>query len=349
MKKSILTAILAGVMLLSGCSGVSEESYNSVVAENEKLKSENSKLESKSNSLQEENNTSNSDELKDEDYYKKIAINIVDCMSKNLTLEHKEDLNGINWQIQNDKSNGKVYSVVTCKATDNRKIAECICAVSNNITRSAFFLFQNNVEKIVYIFKNNESEISAIGLFIIDSTDVSIEISSVNINEVTSFKIITVDKSLNTDIKVILNDQSTSLPDTPSPIIESNGENNGSSTSQPSTSSNNTQSSPSQPTQPTVPSTTGEKNALKKAQLYLNTMAFSRNGLIEQLEYEGFSKSEAIYGADNVGANWNEQAAKKAKSYLDIMPFSRESLIEQLEYEGFTHDQAVYGAAQNGY
>lgn len=51
MKKSILTAILAGVMLLSGCSGVSEESYNSVVAENERLKSENNSLKSDNESL----------------------------------------------------------------------------------------------------------------------------------------------------------------------------------------------------------------------------------------------------------------------------------------------------------
>lgn len=55
MKKSILTAILAGVMLLSGCSGVSEESYNSVVAENTKLQSEKSSLESEKSKIEGEN------------------------------------------------------------------------------------------------------------------------------------------------------------------------------------------------------------------------------------------------------------------------------------------------------
>lgn len=44
MKKSVIAAVLAAVMLLSGCSGVSEESYNSVVAENSQLKEENSEL-----------------------------------------------------------------------------------------------------------------------------------------------------------------------------------------------------------------------------------------------------------------------------------------------------------------
>lgn len=89
--------------------------------------------------------------------------------------------------------------------------------------------------------------------------------------------------------------------------------------------------------------TTGMRNALKAAKNYLSVMPFSYEGLIEQLEYEGYSHSEAVYGADNCGADWYEQAVKAAKNYLDIMPFSRSGLIEQLEYEGYTHDQAVYG------
>lgn len=95
--------------------------------------------------------------------------------------------------------------------------------------------------------------------------------------------------------------------------------------------------------------TLGEKNALQEAKSYLSVMAFSYDGLIEQLEYEGYSKSESTYGADNCGANWNEQAAKTAQSYLDIMSFSRDGLIDQLEYEGFTSSQAKYGATAVGY
>ena len=95
--------------------------------------------------------------------------------------------------------------------------------------------------------------------------------------------------------------------------------------------------------------TMGERNALESARQYLNSMAFSYSGLIEQLEYEGYSNSEATYAADNCGADWYEQAARSAKEYLDAMPFSRQGLIEQLEYEGFTYEQAVYAAEQNGY
>lgn len=89
---------------------------------------------------------------------------------------------------------------------------------------------------------------------------------------------------------------------------------------------------------------TGKKNALRKANEYLDYMAFSYSGLIDQLKYEGFSESEAEYGADNCGADWNEQAEKKAKEYLDFMAFSYDGLVEQLEYEGFTHSQAIHGA-----
>lgn len=95
--------------------------------------------------------------------------------------------------------------------------------------------------------------------------------------------------------------------------------------------------------------TLGEKNALNKALSYLRYSAFSRESLIDQLEYEGFSNDEAVFAVDNCNANWNEQAAKKAKSYLDMTSFSRDRLIEQLEYEGFTHEEAVYGVEQNGY
>lgn len=95
--------------------------------------------------------------------------------------------------------------------------------------------------------------------------------------------------------------------------------------------------------------TTGEINALEKALSYLNYTSFSRSGLIDQLEYEGFSTEEATYGVDNCGADWNEQAAKKAQSYLDYSSFSRQGLIDQLVFEGFTQEQAEYGVSSVGY
>ncbi|MGV8907030.1 MAG: Ltp family lipoprotein [Acetobacterium sp.] len=95
--------------------------------------------------------------------------------------------------------------------------------------------------------------------------------------------------------------------------------------------------------------TMGQKNALGKAKEYLDYTAFSHNSLIEQLKYEGFSDEDAIYAADNCGADWNGQAAQKALEYLDYSSFSRSGLIDQLMYEGFTGDQAEYGATTVGY
>ena len=70
---------------------------------------------------------------------------------------------------------------------------------------------------------------------------------------------------------------------------------------------------------------------------------------MDQLEYEGYSHEEAVYGADHCGADWYEQAALKAEKYLELMSFSRSRLIDQLEYDGFTNAQAVHGAEANGY
>lgn len=95
--------------------------------------------------------------------------------------------------------------------------------------------------------------------------------------------------------------------------------------------------------------TMAQKNALSKAKDYLAYTAFSYTGLIEQLEYEGFSTEDSTYGADNCGADWNEQAAKMAQSYLDFSSFSRQGLIDQLIYEGFTAEQAEYGVSAVGY
>lgn len=87
----------------------------------------------------------------------------------------------------------------------------------------------------------------------------------------------------------------------------------------------------------------GNESAVAKAQSYLSHSAFSYEGLVDQLEYEGYSASEAEYGVANCGADWELQAVKKAQSYLKSSAFSYNGLIDQLEYEGFTDTQAEYG------
>lgn len=103
--------------------------------------------------------------------------------------------------------------------------------------------------------------------------------------------------------------------------------------------------------QPQAPVTVtlGMKNAVKKAKSYISFAGFSRQRLIEQLKYEGFSDAESVYGADNSGANWNTECAEKAQSYMSFASFSRQRLYEQLEYEGFLPSEIAYGLAAVGY
>lgn len=95
--------------------------------------------------------------------------------------------------------------------------------------------------------------------------------------------------------------------------------------------------------------TSNEVHALERAKEYLEIISFSRKGLIEQLEYDGFTEQEATYGVDNCEANWNEQAKKTAKMYVEMMQLPKENLIQQLKYEGFTNEQIEYAILAIGY
>lgn len=91
-----------------------------------------------------------------------------------------------------------------------------------------------------------------------------------------------------------------------------------------------------------------QQNAVQKAKQYLSFSAFSRSGLISQLEYDGFSTDDATYAVDNITVDWNQQAAKKAKQYLGFSSFSRSGLYDQLVYDGYTPAQAQYGVSATG-
>jgi hypothetical protein len=94
--------------------------------------------------------------------------------------------------------------------------------------------------------------------------------------------------------------------------------------------------------------TRSEENAIASAEDYLSFMAFSRSGLIAQLEFEGFTTAEATLAVDSIDVSWRDQAWKSAEDYLDFMPFSRSELIDQLIYEGFTPEQATWGVDKTG-
>ncbi|MGJ0119496.1 Ltp family lipoprotein [Williamsia sp. MIQD14] len=92
------------------------------------------------------------------------------------------------------------------------------------------------------------------------------------------------------------------------------------------------------------PVSSGVRNAASSASDYLSFSAFSRSGLIKQLEFEDFSTADATAGVDSLDVDWMEQAEKSAKNYLDLSSFSQQGLVEQLVFEGFTESQAQHGA-----
>ena len=98
--------------------------------------------------------------------------------------------------------------------------------------------------------------------------------------------------------------------------------------------------------------------AEQTAQSYLDSGGFSREGLIDQLVFEGFTRSQAEHGVkavyqsggestaqdsgESASTTGQEQAVETAQSYLDMGGFSRTGLIEQLGFEGFSKAEAKY-------
>ena len=84
-----------------------------------------------------------------------------------------------------------------------------------------------------------------------------------------------------------------------------------------------------------------QHNATRSARAYLRGSGFSREGLIEQLIHDGYSRDVAASAVDSLGIDYNEQAAKTAESYLRHTGFSREGLIGQLSHDGYPRDVAA--------
>ena len=90
------------------------------------------------------------------------------------------------------------------------------------------------------------------------------------------------------------------------------------------------------------------KQAEQKAEEYMSFTSFSKKGLKEQLEFEGFSQEAAEWAVETYNADWSSQACAKAREYLEFSSFSKEGLKDQLLYEGFTEEEAQY-AVDNEY
>lgn len=89
--------------------------------------------------------------------------------------------------------------------------------------------------------------------------------------------------------------------------------------------------------------TAEQKNAKAAAESYLDASAFSFKSLTKQLEFEGFSKSDAQKAIKALKPDWRAEAVEAAEDYLNVSSFSRSGLLKQLEFEGFSKAQAQHG------
>jgi hypothetical protein len=90
--------------------------------------------------------------------------------------------------------------------------------------------------------------------------------------------------------------------------------------------------------------TVAQENARESAESYLELSGFSKKGLVEQLEFEGYEKADIDAALATMTVDWKAEAVESAESYLDMTSFSRQGLIEQLEFEGYTSKQAKHAA-----
>ena len=98
----------------------------------------------------------------------------------------------------------------------------------------------------------------------------------------------------------------------------------------------------------TAAATENQQKALDKANEYVDTLPLSHDGLIKQLEYDGYTTDVATYAADNCSANWNKEAKEMAEQYMDSTTYTYKDMVQQLEAEGFTKKQAKFGAKAVG-
>jgi len=60
---------------------------------------------------------------------------------------------------------------------------------------------------------------------------------------------------------------------------------------------------------------------------------------VKLLKQNDFTEEQAVYGADNCGADWFKQAEKAAEEYGNGIFSDKEALKKFLQREGFTEEQ----------
>ena len=99
-------------------------------------------------------------------------------------------------------------------------------------------------------------------------------------------------------------------------------------------------------TQPAEELTREEQDALDYALALLETVAYSREGIISQMVHDGYEEAVAAAAADRTGTDWKAQAVRSAQECVLHLAVSRTGVAQMLEYERFTADETVYAMEQ---
>ena len=64
--------------------------------------------------------------------------------------------------------------------------------------------------------------------------------------------------------------------------------------------------------------------------------------IIKHIQLSENSPEQATYAADNINADWNDQAVKQAKTFLEHVDYTDDELKELLKNSGFTEEEINY-------
>ena len=83
--------------------------------------------------------------------------------------------------------------------------------------------------------------------------------------------------------------------------------------------------------------------AARRAQDLLTVEPWSRSGLIDRLQQDGFSNMDAVKAVDSLGADWTQQAARYAGDLIGKNFFiSFDEIEASLRLAGFGPEEIAY-------
>ena len=77
-----------------------------------------------------------------------------------------------------------------------------------------------------------------------------------------------------------------------------------------------------------------------RIEIYLDMLSFSRQGLIDQLLFDGYPEDAVVAAVDACGADWQEQAVRFTESMLESFPDTSKDFMQGMLLDsGFTREE----------